>query len=91
MTRQPCEDEGCYTVIPDDPPPDPRQNSNAGLWLVLAAVLTYLALDYWLQKTRRPTISKKTQRFAKTRWWAKLAGMVGMFFFTWHMFFGGPL
>lgn len=88
--HQPCEDEGCYTEVPADPPVDPRQDSNAGWWLLLAGLIVILVIDYALQRSGRPTGSKKSQRYAKAHWWYRwIIGVVGVgIVFVWHMFWG---
>lgn len=86
-----CDGEGCLAScsVPDDPPPDPRRDSNAGWWLLLGAIVSVLVIDYILSRLHRPTASQKSQRYAKAHHWYRwIVGVIGVGgLFVWHMFF----
>ena len=78
----------CESPQPEPPPPSPT-TSNAGGWLLLAFAMAILLADYWLYRTKRPTMSRWIRGRLK-RWWKVLGGVI-LGGILWHLLFGGPI
>lgn len=81
--QPPCEDETCYTVAAETPPPNQPMSSAWG-WVILIAVI--VVLDVVLTRT----LSQWTQEQSRKWRWFRFLGVTAFAVLVWHLFWGFP-